>query len=71
MQWHSTLEQAKAYGARSKALAERGEKPSHRAVMLIHGDVATQAMAHSGRAMHDGRLVPIEVLARNATRASA
>ena len=71
LQWHSTLEQAKAYGARSKALAERGEKPPHRAVMLIHGDVATQAMAHSGRAMQDGRLVPIEVLARKATRASA
>ncbi len=70
LQWHSTLEQAKVYGARSKALVERGEKPPHRAVMLIHGDVAKQAMAHSGRAMQDGRLVPIEVLARKAARAA-
>jgi SAM-dependent methyltransferase len=70
LQVHSTLAQAKAYGARSRALVERGEKPPHRAVMLIHGDVATQAMAHVGRAMQDGRLVPIELLARKATRAA-
>ncbi len=71
VQWHGTLEQARAYGARSKALVERGEKPPHRAVMLIHGDRAAQAMANSGRAMQDGRLVPVEVLARKAGPAPA
>lgn len=71
LQLHSTLQQAKAFGARSRALVERGEKPPHRAVMLIHGDIASQAIANSGRAMQDGRLVPIEVLARKAARAAA
>jgi SAM-dependent methyltransferase len=59
-----TLDKARAYGARSRALVERGEKPPHRAVMLIHGDVAARAMAHSARALADGRTLPIEVLAR-------
>jgi ubiquinone/menaquinone biosynthesis C-methylase UbiE len=61
---HSTLEQAQAFGARSRAMVERGEKPPHRAVMLIHGDTATRAMANSARGLSDGRVVPIEVLAR-------
>jgi ubiquinone/menaquinone biosynthesis C-methylase UbiE len=61
---HSTLPQAQAFGARSRAMVERGGKPPHRAVMLIHGDIATRAMANSARALSDGRVVPIEVLAR-------
>jgi SAM-dependent methyltransferase len=60
----STLAQALDYGARSRALVERGEKPPHRAVMLMHGGIAGQAMANSARGLKDGRLVPIEVLAR-------
>jgi len=60
----STLEQARAYGARSREAVARGEKPLHRAVMLIHGDIATAAMANSARALNDGRVVPIEILAR-------
>lgn len=60
----STLEEAKAYGARSRALVERGEKPPHRAVILIHGELAAQAMANSSRGLSDGRIVPIEVLGR-------
>jgi ubiquinone/menaquinone biosynthesis C-methylase UbiE len=61
---HSTLQQAQAFGARSRAMVERGEKPPHRAVMLIHGDTAARAMANSARGLSDGRVVPIEVLAR-------
>jgi hypothetical protein len=61
---HSTLEQAREFGARSRAMAERGEKPPHRAVMLIHGDIAARAMAYSARGLSEGRVVPIEVLAR-------
>jgi ubiquinone/menaquinone biosynthesis C-methylase UbiE len=61
---HSTLEQALEFGARSRAMVARGEKPPHRAVQLIHGDVAAQAMANTARGLAESRLVPIEVLAR-------
>jgi len=63
VQVHSTLEQARAYGARARAMVERGEKAPHRAVVLIHGDIADAAMANTARALQDGRAVPIEVLA--------
>jgi SAM-dependent methyltransferase len=63
-----TREQALAYGARARAMAERGEKPPHRAVQLIHGAIAKDAMANSSRAQADGRIVPIEILARKAGR---
>jgi len=43
---------------------ERGEKPPHRAVMLMHGDIAAQAMGNTARALSDGRIVPIEIVAR-------
>ena len=61
---HSTLEQALAFGARSRAMVERGEKPPHRAVQLMHGEIAAQAMANTARGLAEERLVPIEVLAR-------
>ncbi len=61
---HSTLEEARAYSARARAMVERGEKPPHRAVMLIHGEIATAAMANTSRGLLEGRIVPIEVLGR-------
>jgi len=61
---HSTLEEARAFGARSRAIVERGEKPPHRAVILIHGEIATQAMANTSRGLLERRIVPIEVLGR-------
>lgn len=61
---HSTLEEARASGARSRAMVERGEKPPHRAVMLIHGETATQAMANMSRGLSEAQIIPIEVLAR-------
>ena len=61
---HSTLEEARAYGARSRAMVERGEKPPHRAVMLIHGGIAARAIANTARGIHEGRMIPIEVLCR-------
>ena len=61
---HSTLEKALAYGARSRGMIERGEKPPHRAVQLIHGDVATEAMRNMARGLSESRVVPIEVFAR-------
>lgn len=60
---HSTLERALAFGARSRAMVERGEKPPHRAVQLIHGEMATRAMANTARGLAESRIVPIEVLA--------
>jgi ubiquinone/menaquinone biosynthesis C-methylase UbiE len=60
----ATREEALAFGARSRAMVERGEKPPHRAVMLIHGDIATKAMANTARALAEARIVPIEVLGR-------
>lgn len=61
---HSTLEQAREFGARSRAAVERGEKPPHRAVMLVHGELAKQAMANTSRGLNEARIIPIEVLAR-------
>lgn len=60
----SRLEEARAFGLRSRAMVARGEKPPHRAVLLIHGDIAPQAMANTARGFADARIVPIEVLAR-------
>jgi ubiquinone/menaquinone biosynthesis C-methylase UbiE len=62
-----TTEAALAYGARSRALVERGEKPLHRAVALIHGDLAAEAMANTARALKEGCVIPIEILARKRT----
>jgi SAM-dependent methyltransferase len=60
----STMEEARAFSARSRAVVERGGKPPHRAVMLIHGESARRIMANSTRALMEGRVVPIEVVAR-------
>jgi ubiquinone/menaquinone biosynthesis C-methylase UbiE len=60
----NTREKALAYGARSRAMVERGEKPPHRAVQLIHGMNGKDAMANSAKALADGRVAPIEILAR-------
>ena len=59
-----TAEQSLAHGARSRATVERGEKPPHRAVMLIHGEIAQDAMANTARGLAEARIVPIEVLCR-------
>jgi ubiquinone/menaquinone biosynthesis C-methylase UbiE len=59
-----TLDQALAFGARSRAMVERGDKPPHRAVSLIHGETATQAVANMARCLSEARVVPIEVLSR-------
>jgi len=59
-----TAEQALAFNARSRALVERGEKPPHRAVQLIHGDLATEMAANTGRGLAKARLIPIEIMCR-------
>lgn len=64
IQLHSSVEATRAWGARSRAMVERGEKPPHRAPMLMHGKMAAQMMANTSRGVSEGRIVPIEVLAR-------
>jgi ubiquinone/menaquinone biosynthesis C-methylase UbiE len=60
----NSVEQTLAFGARSRAMVERGEKPPHRAVMLIHGKSASQMGANTSKGVADGRIIPIEILAR-------
>lgn len=60
----NVLQRALEFGARSRALIERGEKPPYRANALIHGDIAAATLANVAHAHKDGSLVPIEVVAR-------
>lgn len=64
MHSRSTRAETLAFGARSRALVEKGGKPPHRAVQLIHGDIAKQAMANTARGLERGSLEPIEILSR-------
>jgi len=63
-----TVRESMAFGARSRAMVERGEKPPQRAIRLMHGDVAAEAVANTTRGIADARLVPIEVFARKPGR---
>jgi ubiquinone/menaquinone biosynthesis C-methylase UbiE len=58
------LNRALDFGARSRAMVERGEKPPYRANALIHGDAAGATLANVARAYQRGSLIPIEVVAR-------
>ena len=59
-----TTEASRAYAARSRAVVEARGRPPHRAVSLIHGALAEEVIANSGRAMRERRTVPIEVVCR-------
>ena len=59
-----TRQEALAFGARSREQVARGEKPPHRAIQLIHGEIAAAAMANTARALAEHRVVPIEILSR-------
>lgn len=65
----SSLEQALDFGMRSRAAVARGEKPPHRAVMLMQGEAAKAAMANTARGLAQGAIVPIEVRAQKVARA--
>jgi SAM-dependent methyltransferase len=58
------LQRALDFGARSRAMVERGEKPPYRANALVHGDAAGATLANVARAYRGGSLIPIEVVAR-------
>jgi SAM-dependent methyltransferase len=54
----------RAYAIRVRAMLDRGEKHPHRAVQLMHGDIAVVAMKNTSKGGAEGRIVPIEVLCR-------
>jgi hypothetical protein len=64
VKFRDTAKEALAFNARSRAMVERGEKPPHRAVQLIHGDLATEMAANTGRGLAEARLIPIEVMCK-------
>ncbi|WP_425404213.1 class I SAM-dependent methyltransferase [Hwanghaeella sp.] len=54
-----------AFGKRSKEMLDRGEKPPHRGVHLIHGPaLAKTATGNTAKGIRSGNLVPVEVLCR-------
>jgi len=60
----SSLEEMLAYAARSREAVQRGEKPPHRAVMLVHAEHAAAAIKNTSRGFAEGRILPIELVAR-------
>ena len=60
----NTAQEVLAFGARSRAIVEAGGKPPHRAVQLIHGDVAKPAAANVARGVAEERIIPVEVFCR-------
>lgn len=58
------LQRVLEFGARSRAMVERGEKPPYRANALVHGEAAAATLANVAHGYKNGSLVPIEVVAR-------
>ena len=58
------LQRSLDFGARSRAMVDRGEKPPYRANALIHGDTGPATVANVSRGYKEGSLIPIEVVAR-------
>ncbi len=62
---HDVSARSEAFGARSRAAVERGEKPPHRSVSLVHGEAAMRLMAGNiSRAVADRSILPIEIYCR-------
>ena len=59
-----TTQASFAWAARARVVVEAGGKPPHRAVSLIHGAIAEEVMANTGRALRERCTVPIEVVCR-------
>jgi ubiquinone/menaquinone biosynthesis C-methylase UbiE len=62
--FEDTLEQALAFGAKSRAMVERGEKPPYRALTLVHDALARSMAGNVARGYQQGSIVPIEIVAR-------
>ena len=64
IQCRSDVEAYLAFGAKSRALVEKGGKPPHRAVFLIHGELAPEMAANTSRAIAADAIRPLEVRCR-------
>ena len=53
-----------SYGKKARQMVEQGKKPPHRAVQLIHGERAAEAMKNTSRGVAEQRIIPIEVICR-------
>ena len=60
----SSLEEMRAFAAHSREVVQQGGKPPHRAVMLVHAEYAAAAIRNTSRGFAEGRIVPIELVAR-------
>lgn len=60
--FRDTVQETLKFSVRSRAMADRGEKLPHRAVQLIHGDIAAEAMSNTMHGIKNARLIPIEVI---------
>ena len=54
--------ESKAFAAKVTALVERGEKPPHRAIPLIHGELGAEAASNMAESSRVQALLPIEVM---------
>lgn len=62
---HDVSERSEAFSARSRAAVERGEKPPHRAVSLVHGEAAMRVMAGNiSRGVAERCILPLELHCR-------
>lgn len=59
-----TIQETRAYGARLRTAVERGEKPPHRAVGLVHPAQFELMAANVGSGLKSGALIPIEILCK-------
>lgn len=59
-----TADEAMAFGALSRQIVADGGKPPHRAVQLIHGELAKAAMGNMSHAIAQNKVIPIEVVCR-------
>ena len=62
--FRNAADDMKAYAVRVRAMLDRGEKHPHRAVQLMHGDIAAVAMKNTSKGGAEGRIVPVEILCR-------
>lgn len=60
--FRDNVAESKAYAAKVREFVDRGEKPPHRAVSLIHGDIAEQAAKNMAEGSRNQCVIPIEVV---------
>jgi len=68
LSYRDTAAETIAFGARSRAMVERGEKPPTRAVQLIHGEIAPIASRNFARGVAQASVIPVEILCRSRQR---